>query len=45
MFQDAIRNRVDSHSRNACKLFLGGTHLQIELHRDVMHVAKVIFPE
>jgi hypothetical protein len=45
MLLDAIRDRVDSHSRSGRKFSFGLTHLQIELYHDVTHIAKVIFPE
>jgi len=45
MLLDAIRDRVDSHSRSGRNFSFGLTHLQIELHHDVTHIAKVIFPE
>jgi len=45
MLRDGIRNRVVSHSRNVCTFSLGLRHLESELHRDLTHIAEVMFSE
>ena len=45
MLRDPIRNRAGSYARYICTFSLGLWLLESELHWNVTHIAKVIFPE